>query len=143
MYITMFHSTFRVRAKGVVALAPGAMIFKVPHILRCSRDDFGVFPNEGFDIVCVGAVVLSDLQLTIFETGDDVAVPSPKLVIPFARVDSVEATIFRSGQKRFKGGQIRIVGRFDRGVDERVTMQMQHEVFLKLVAALECQIHSR
>lgn len=65
----------------------------------------------------------------IFELEDDVAAAKAVLVIPFAAVQSMEPSVFRSGSGNYIGGQVRIVGRFDRKVngtviEERVTFQM-------------------
>jgi len=118
-------------------------LFKVPHIMRCNRHESGVFRDTGFDCVYCGKVVVAGPHLKIFEFKDDIATASPVLVIPFTNVQSIEKSLFRSGGGRYKGGQVRIVGRFDREVngivlEEMVTFQMPLDaVYHDFVETLE------
>jgi hypothetical protein len=101
--------------------------FEVPHVLRCSRDVHGRFPNEGFDVVSFGVVALDETELKIFEREDfnlDSESAQPMLSVQLSKITMLHLTKFRSEGGNYKGGLIRIVGVFDRSVEERLTIKM-------------------
>jgi hypothetical protein len=118
--------------------------FEAPHVLRCSRDVRGRFPNDGFDVVSFGVVALDEIELKIFECEDfnsDSESAQPVLSVQLSKITMLHLTKFRSEGGNYKGGQIRIVGVFDRSVEERLTIQMAlGEKHSELVALLKLYI---
>ena len=101
--------------------------FMVPHILRCSRHESGIFINDGFYAVNFGMVRILPTSIEIFDYEDDSngMIPGPVvLCVQFANVTKVSANKFKSQHDNYYGGQIRLLGRFDRGVDEQLTFRM-------------------
>jgi hypothetical protein len=118
--------------------------FEAPHVLRCSRDVHGRFPNEGFDVVSFGIVALEETELKIFEFEDfnsDSESAQPVLSVQFSKITMLHLTKFRSNGGNYRGGLIRIVGVFDRSVEERLTIKMAlGEEHSELVALLKSYI---
>lgn len=112
------------------------MLFKIPHILRCSRNDDGCFPNDGFDVVYCGGVKVGEISLEIFEW-DNLDAPRPVWEIPYEKILRVDANLFRSEGGNFRGGMVRFIGTFDRYIEERVTMQMTLDVYNDFVEAFK------
>ena len=91
----------------------------------------GIFPNDGFHVVCFGIVRILRTSLEIFEYEDDNGNErhgweneEPVLCVQFANITKVSANKFQSENDNYKGGQIRLWGRFDRSVDEQLTFRM-------------------
>ena len=116
--------------------------FKAPHVYRCERDkDTKQFPDhEGFYMVLKGAIKFEDGILHVFEC--DESAPHPSLTEPVISitkwdVHTVHLTKFHSERRNYGGGQVRIIGVFDRGVEERITIQMGYDTYLDFIGVLK------
>jgi hypothetical protein len=108
--------------------------YDAPHVLRCSRDPTtGLFPSEGFYVVEQGEIQIDGAQLKIYELGEE----HPTLVVDVSQISGIHFSKFRSARGNYHGGQARLVGYFDRGVEEPLTIQFAVSEYLRVSAALK------
>ena len=108
--------------------------YKAPHVLHCSRDPtMGLFPSEDFYVVEQGEIEIDGAQLKIYELGEE----HPILVVDVSQISGIHFSKFRSARGNYHGGQARLVGYFDRGVEERLTIQFAVSEYRRFTAALK------
>lgn len=120
--------------------------FQIPHVLRSRRDETGIFPNAGFDIVYCGIVVVNRTHMRVYEWEEweaSMSTATPVLVVPYASVSDVDCDVFRSAGGNYRGGQVRIVGIFDEHGEQLVTMQMSLKLYHQFVRALQLHMNIR
>lgn len=118
-----------------------SFIFSAWHVTRAGRNSHGRFPDIGYDVVNRGLIELTADEIRIYDK-DDIDThlafdQSPvRLRIHLALIYSLHLTRFRSERGSHRGGQIRIVGRCDRGYDETVTIQLPLEDYTRMATML-------
>eukprot|EP00980_Cylindrotheca_fusiformis_P023020 scaffold10054_cov140-Cylindrotheca_fusiformis.AAC.11 len=134
-----------------------SICYEAPHVMICCQDENGLFPNDGFHVVCHGIVVLDQIELKVFElenfcsNSDE---PSePVLSIQLPHISFVHFAKFRSYHGNHHGGQIKIIGTFDRlqrdgssssssilNEKKQMTIQMRLDDFAPFKAQLKSQV---
>ena len=113
--------------------------FHTPFILRASISPHGTFQNEGFFVCDDGAIVLDTANkiIIVIENDDSDTMANARLVMPLTQVHQIKAKRFRSTGRNYCGGQVCFHGRFDRGVEEKITLIMETDTFIMLMEALK------
>eukprot|EP00980_Cylindrotheca_fusiformis_P030741 scaffold25343_cov166-Cylindrotheca_fusiformis.AAC.2 len=129
-------------------------VYEAPNIMICRPDENGVFPNDGFDAVAHGILVLDSIELKVFEfeqffASNDSELSEPALSIRLQNISFVHFMKFRSDHGNYHGGQIRIIGDFVRLQTEgstpndekqQLTIQMRLDEFARFKAHLKSEV---
>ena len=103
---------------------------------RAKLDD----PNDGFQMVFSGILVLQMDRMKLFEKEDwDIKgnKAQPTFVALFDSIESIKCNFIRSHHGNFDSGKITMVGSFDRPFPERITLKMDIPSYGPLVQALK------
>ena len=114
------------------------------HIKRVGMIEDGSFPDTGFDVVNRGVIEIASTEIRIFEQEDSPAhtlnTSDAKLCIQLSLIRGLHFSNFRSRRGNYRGGQIRVVGEFDRGFIEMLTIQMPRNDYLTLKEYLQASL---
>ena len=122
-------------------------LYEALHILRCRREPNGEFRSDGFQMVNRGIIefVREARDLKIFEkeeySQDNFANNREVLCIHLSSITQVHFSRFRSHHGRFSGGQIKVIGIFDRQIEEKITLRMETSEYERLSQQLRPKGH--
>ena len=113
--------------------------FHTPFVLRANIGPHEVPENEGFFVCDDGAVILDTANkiIIVIENEDQESMANARLVIPLSNVKNIKCKRFRSTGGNYSGGQVCFHGRFDRAMEEKITLKMETSTFAMLTRALK------
>ena len=113
------------------------LIVEAWHITRTRRDGLGGFADGGYDVVNRGVIEVTSEEIRIYDNEDveeqqSLHETEVQLTINLQFIQTVQYSRFRSAGGNHRGGQICIIGRFDRGFDEKLILQMPSSDYVKI-----------
>jgi hypothetical protein len=96
--------------------------------------------SDGFEVVFVGPVELTEDTLSVFELDDNSDDAQPAFRTHLSNIKRVKCGPLSSGHGNYQGGVMPIYGLFDRFVSERITMKMGSFYYQRLVADLKARL---